>query len=353
MDSPDATGASPAAAAGAIERAGALTAVGRDREAAELLRAALATSPGDADLLGKLAACHLALGEPEPARAAAEALVRARPEKEWGYRLLALAAEQRADWWPMLHWAREARRLAPEHPWPLMVLIRALLASGRRCRREAETAAADLLRMAPDAAESHRLAAEVAAARRAWREADGHARRAIALAPQAADPLATLAEIQFRVGRKLEALETMHRALLLDPESVGVRRSLVAMIDDRFRVRLLYYALVGLALPAVYLLALAEILYKVLLRPLQTRLLSPPLREIVRRRLRLRRVQACWQVLLLLALLSAPVWLVLLALDPGRATHASTWTWAAGAGAVAVLAGYRLYRLERSRHPLL
>lgn len=351
---PDAPGADPNGRA--IARADALAAVGRHRDAVTLLRGALGEAPDEPRLLGKLAVCHLALGEAAFARGAAEAMIRVRPDDEWGHRILAVAAGLQGDQGQRLASAREARRLAPEEPDPLPVLIPALLDGGRRNLDEAEEASETLLRLAPDSEDSHRLAAEVAIRRKSWATAERHARRAVALHPDDTAALVVLADVQFRGGgrrQQLEALETLHRALQLDPQNAAVRRFLLALVDIRFRVPVGWYAAIGLIFPAVYLWAILELLYKGLFAPLRMRSLSPPLRETIRQRLRLCRLRSLLLAALFLAGTALAACLLTALVSPGAAARWTFWAWLLGALLAGGFAGLRLHRLERMRSPYL
>ena len=106
------------------DRADALLALKRPREALEHLARALAAEPDDPYLHCRAAQAHLELHEPEEALRAARAAVALAPDEEWCHRLGAIALTQ-------LHAHRagprrrpEAARLAPELPATQMTLAR-------------------------------------------------------------------------------------------------------------------------------------------------------------------------------------------------------------------------------------
>jgi tetratricopeptide (TPR) repeat protein len=78
--------------AAVFERATVLADLRRWEQAAELLRAALAVHPDEADLWGQLASVLLGAGRPAEALLAAERQVHLAPQEEWGDRLTSCAS---------------------------------------------------------------------------------------------------------------------------------------------------------------------------------------------------------------------------------------------------------------------
>lgn len=185
----------------AAARARALADVGRLGQAEEAVRAGLAETPADAELLGLLAGLRRMRGHHDDALQSADAAVAAAPGQpavhiERAECLLALAR-----WDEALTSAREAVRLAPDRPEPHRSLARCLI-----------------------------LRRDLGAARAA-------ATRAVELAPYSVPDLMTLAEVEQAAGRRDAAREAASRALAEDPEDADGRWMMALLDAERLRVR--------------------------------------------------------------------------------------------------------------------
>ena len=182
-------------------RARALADVGRLGQAEQTVRAGLAETPGDAELLGLLAGLRRLQGHPADALESADAAVAAAPGQAAVHieRAECLLLLTRGD--EALAAARQAVRLAPERPEPHRAVARCLL-----------------------------LRRDVGGAR-------GAATRAVALAPHSVPDLMTLAEVERTAGRREAARAAAARALAEDPEDAEGRWMIAVLDAEKLRVR--------------------------------------------------------------------------------------------------------------------
>ncbi|MBO3737332.1 tetratricopeptide repeat protein [Actinoplanes flavus] len=185
----------------AYQRASALLDVGRDAQAVETLRAALAGTPDDAALLTLLCFALRRRGDLPGALATVEAALAAEPGR------------------PETH---------VEHAETLLALLR---------DDAARAAAEQAVRLAPDRPSGHLVLARALAADRRFAEARAAAARGLALAPRSVEALLTVADVARDAGRRDEAEEAARAALRIDPDN-DYGRWLLAMLDaERLRVR--------------------------------------------------------------------------------------------------------------------
>jgi tetratricopeptide (TPR) repeat protein len=177
-----------------------LAEAGRHADAEARLRAALATEPGDADLLTLLGFVLRQQREYVAALAACDAAAAARPG-------LAAAHAERAE--------------------SLIALIR---------DKDAIAAAGAAVRLEPHRPGGHLVLARALASDRRFAEARTAARHGLSLAPQSVECLLTVADVERGAGNRGAAEEAARAALALDPSS-AYGRWLLAMLDaERLRV---------------------------------------------------------------------------------------------------------------------
>jgi tetratricopeptide (TPR) repeat protein len=232
----------------AVDRAAALSDVGRHEEAELLLRRALASDADDPGLRAALAHVLLARGETAEALVHAERTVALAPDVGYGHALrsavLSTDLRRRRD---AVDAAREAVRLDPEEAFCHGALARACLRA--RWFPEALDAAERAAALDPEDADAHRLrgAALMALGRPA--DAEDAFREALRLDPEDGDALHDLGVavgVQGR-ARQGESRELLVDAARADPTDQHVRRTLASAAR-----RTVYgrwgWVLVGLAL---------------------------------------------------------------------------------------------------------
>ncbi|GAA2588329.1 hypothetical protein GCM10010435_78370 [Winogradskya consettensis] len=185
----------------AYRQARQLIEIGRDEQAEGALRAALATEPGDADLLTLLAFVLRRQRDYPAALRAVDAAIAAAPH-------LAEAHAERAE--------------------SLMSLLR---------DKDAIAAAREAVRLAPHDPGGHFVLARALAAPRRYDEARAAAQHGLSLAPRSVEGLLTLADLERDAGNRDEAERAARAALDLDPTD-AYGRWLLAMLDaEHLRVR--------------------------------------------------------------------------------------------------------------------
>jgi tetratricopeptide (TPR) repeat protein len=186
---------------GAYWRAQRLAEVGHYDEAERVVRAGLATSPGDGWLLTLLASVLRLRRDYAGALAAASSATSAAP-------LLADAHLERAE--------------------NLIVLVRA---------RDAVDAATEAVRLEPSAAAGHFVLARALAAERSFDQARAAAAHGRTLDPRSVEGLLTVADVERDAGNRDAALAAARAALALSPDN-AYGRWLLAMLDaERLKVR--------------------------------------------------------------------------------------------------------------------
>jgi tetratricopeptide (TPR) repeat protein/DNA-binding beta-propeller fold protein YncE len=250
--------AANAAAPGELElwrrSARVLLGLGRNKEALQRYGRLLELQPRDADALLASAEIHLALGELDPARTIALSLVGSPAQEGRGQYILGrialkqekpedaviafaratrLDARQGAAWAGLAegylalkdeHKAREALASAAALPDAPAAVFRQLAELEVRAGRHA--AALPRLEKAvalqPNDPELRLVLARTYAHVERWHDAANAAREAQRLMPKSVDALVLGAEAAYRQGKNGEAIETLKRAVALDPESYEV-----------------------------------------------------------------------------------------------------------------------------------
>jgi tetratricopeptide (TPR) repeat protein len=231
-----------------------LQGLGRDKEALQRYSRLLELAPRDADALLAAAEIHLALNELDPARTVALSLIGSPAQESRGQYILGrIALKQEKPEEAVIAFAR-ATRLDPKQGAAWAGLAEGYLAlKDERKARDALAAAAAL----PDApvsvfrslaeleARAGRHAAALQPFERAialqpgeadlrlayarslaqlerWHDAANAAREAQRLAPKTIEALVLGAEAAYRQGKNGDAIETLKRAVALDPDSYDV-----------------------------------------------------------------------------------------------------------------------------------
>ena len=215
-------------AAASIERARALTHLGRWSEAAEALRPALADPSTSAEAWCLLARCELGQQRTAAALEAARRAVASDPDHEWAHRLIAIAALRLGDHDAAEAACRRALHLAPDLCESLHVLTTITLV--RRGKGGGALAAEEIARrnleQNPDRALAWEGAADVAMARKQWDRAEHYARRGLAIDPQDGDLAMILGTALDRQGRAAEAGNAYAAAARANPHDHRARRAI-------------------------------------------------------------------------------------------------------------------------------
>jgi tetratricopeptide (TPR) repeat protein/DNA-binding beta-propeller fold protein YncE len=251
----DAAAAANPADPAPLRRAGRLLeGLGRHREALERYAKVLETSPRDTEARIASANVYLTLGELDQARTIALSLVGTPVEESMGqYVVGRIALAQRQNEEAVLALSR-ATRLDPRHgaAWAALAETYVALNDGTKAREALAKAAAlpgadsgVLRRLADLESRAGRHAPALAALERAialepadaelrlaqartlaalgrWHDSGNAAREAQRMLPKSVEPLLLAADAAHRQGKNGEAIETLKRALALNPESFDV-----------------------------------------------------------------------------------------------------------------------------------
>jgi tetratricopeptide (TPR) repeat protein len=214
--------------ADALERADALTSVGRWEDAEAELRRALVAEPDDPALHAELGRVLLGRERPQAALEHLERSLAAEPEEGVvhalrGLTLVSLDLRRRRE---AVEAAREGVRLAPEEPVCHGLLARVCLAA--RWLPEAQDAAERAIALDPEDGDAHALLGTVLLARGRPGEAEAAYRAALARSPDDADVLHELGLALGAQGgpRRAESRELLRAAVRADPTDLEARDSL-------------------------------------------------------------------------------------------------------------------------------
>ncbi len=136
----------------------ALLDAGQPKPALRLLHTHVASHPDDVEAHTRLAQAHLDLKEPAEARDAALRALALSPEREHPLRLLALASARLGDRSTAVRAAEDAQRIAP-NSWLAHHVRVSVDVTANRFSHAGREAITPLLRLAPDLADSHAIAA--------------------------------------------------------------------------------------------------------------------------------------------------------------------------------------------------
>jgi tetratricopeptide (TPR) repeat protein len=229
-DPDDAGPPDPDPIADALERAGALTSVGRWEQADAELRRALAVDPDDPSLHAELGRVLLGRERPQEALEHLERALAAEPEDGVVHALrgLALVATDLRRRREAVEAAREGVRLDPEEPVCHGLLARVCLAA--RWLPEAQDAAERAVALDPEDGDAHALLGTVLMVRGRPAEAEAAHREALARSPGDAEVLHELglAVAAQGGGRRAESRELLRAAVQADPTDLDARDSLRA-----------------------------------------------------------------------------------------------------------------------------
>jgi Flp pilus assembly protein TadD len=218
----------------ALQRAGALTDVGRLDDAAAAYGELLRVEPDDVQALCGLSRCLGKMGRPADGLELANRAAALAPASDWPHRLrsahLLLLGRPR----PALDAARAALAIDPGGFVAMLSVLEAQVAL--RSGPAAADSARAMVQSHPGEPESHNAVGRAAMLRRDWAGAEAAFREALRLAPQEPVYQSNLAVALERRGRRREAMQHFRRAVETDPGNATVRRQLTHAIDRRLTV---------------------------------------------------------------------------------------------------------------------
>lgn len=238
--------------------------LGRPRDALEHYKRALAISPRDTESLVAVANLHLALGEFDQARTIALSMAGSPAEESLGQYVLGRTAIAQGKHEEAVVALARATRLNPKYgaAWAALGDAYLGLKDERKARESLGKAAAlpdagaDVFRrlaelesrdgrhaqalaareraiaLAPADVDLRLAQARTYAALGRWQDSGNAAREAQKLAPKNVDPLLLAAEAAHRQGKNGEAIQTLKRALEIQPDSYEVNFKLGRSLAD-------------------------------------------------------------------------------------------------------------------------
>jgi len=226
-----------------ISRATALTDVGRAQQAAQLLRDALATNPGDAALLDALATAELEF-DLEAALETTRRLLAVDPESYRGHYLAAASCYELGKVKESVEHATRAVEAAPWNP-SAHALFAEAVSRRSRGRKRAAKAAKRAIELAPDQTVGYVAAGNVDLHHGHMHPAAIWYEKALAI-----DPSDRVARLNLALAREAHgalgtAFKGVHGLLALDPRDASARRALDETVYTTV-VHLMWVALVAL-----------------------------------------------------------------------------------------------------------
>ncbi|WP_300683292.1 tetratricopeptide repeat protein [Nocardioides sp.] len=218
-----------------VDRVRHLIELGRWTEALEVARTALASDPGNEELLGYTCLCQCELGALVDASAIADAMVAARPGAEWGHRLRSQILGLRGHPEEALESAREAVLCGP-HSWLAQVRYADAEMEVNGPSVEALAAARRAVSLAPNEPDTHFLTGVVLAERNEVAEARASYERALAIDPEHVASINNLTVLR-GVYRIVGASRGFASALRINPQ-IGVARENLDLLVLNFTLLL-------------------------------------------------------------------------------------------------------------------
>ncbi len=211
-------------------RAESLNSLGRHDQALAVASRALASDPGDSELLIQAAVAHLGLGAPEESRRLLYSAAALDPGSARIHRILSFVALQEGLLAEAVQAGLRAVQLSPFDSLAHAQLARALARQGDRA--SAVTAAGRAIELAPNSAETHIAMADVLfpdgtrPPKADLARAEEHLGRALQVEPSNAAALNDLARIHLARGHGVRAAGHLASAVRADPMTEVMQRNM-------------------------------------------------------------------------------------------------------------------------------
>jgi superkiller protein 3 len=209
---------------GYLDRADALTSLGRWRDAIPFLQKALALDPEHYDALCDITLCYRQVGELDESLKHARKAMKSAPDKYPAYCQLAMTYRESGNLGKALCAAREGYRLAPESA--LAVQVMTLVMARRKAWGDALKYACEYRRLAPHDVDAYINLAMVYINLKRWREAEESGRHALQIDATSSAALNNLGVALNSQGKYEEALDLFQRAASLDPQDIAAKSNL-------------------------------------------------------------------------------------------------------------------------------
>ncbi len=165
-----------------LEETEVLIELGRIEEALAACSRAIASDPENPFLFYSLARIHLGLEHYQEATDAARRIIGLAPEWPYGYFIISIGLHRLLDFDGELKAAEHAASLDPEDPTLVDRLARAQMQSG--LLKKAKVTATQLIKVAPEDAETHSLLGDICFALDEYETAERHIREALRRQPE-------------------------------------------------------------------------------------------------------------------------------------------------------------------------
>lgn len=233
---------------GQVNAARALLEVGRDAEAAQILREAIREDPNDAVALGLLAEAVRST-DPTESDAAARSALMLEPENAWVLTVAAWSANAVGDTDEMIRLVRAAQELDPWSTYAQQSAAQ-LLAWHTATRGDALVAATKAIELAPHDPSTWIAAGNASLGSERLDEARTYYEYALQLDPTNLVAQRNLAEVHDAGGSMMHSMELLNTLVALDPTDHDSRRR-IDEVAKRFLQEIVWFSL-----PIGFLLAL-------------------------------------------------------------------------------------------------
>ncbi len=232
-----------------LDQAIALVDIGRPQQGLLLLQEFVSRNPVNARAVTHVARAHWELGESMKAAQAASRALSIEPASEFALRLLALSCADLGDASTAIGASEEAQRIEPFN-WTTHLVRAQVDISLNTASVAGRAASAEAIRLAPDVASTHLVAAYYVAVVDGLRtgasrkEAREHIARVLAIDPQNSRAQALLASVNMVGGRgTANAANMMLDALASDPANPANRARLFLTITSSVRTLTIVFVL--------------------------------------------------------------------------------------------------------------
>ncbi|PPF76832.1 hypothetical protein C5B96_16255 [Subtercola sp. Z020] len=202
--------------------------LGKPADALRALAPHLASNPDDERGLCLASQAHLVAGQHAAALQTAQQALIQSPDNEWAWRLTALAYSKLGNTVEARAAAQTAQSIAPQL-WVTHAQVAQVDIAAKRITRQAEEAAREAVRLAPEEPDAHLTVGNVALAQQNWPVAEAAFRSALKLQPDHPAARNNLSLVMLRQGRAGSAAAGFIDILSTDPGSEVALRNLRAV----------------------------------------------------------------------------------------------------------------------------
>ena len=212
------------------QRAEHLLQLGRFTDAIPIIGTQLTQQPEDHYSHYQMARAFLGLSDYDAANQHADKVIAADPNSSLGFFIKSVICHYQLHFTQELEYAEQAAHLDPEDPDILLRLARAQIQSG--LLKKAKVTAEQIVGLIPDDLESHEIMGDIYFELNDYEKASQHFEAALEYDPENHTIINDLARCYIGLKERKKAIETMHQALVLAPDSDVLRSNMYQTLQS-------------------------------------------------------------------------------------------------------------------------